>query len=217
MNTERSNAEQLPAGFNLVRELVRIAQKPGASMGTSLITTRRICRVFGERFDAITSERRAFRREAGKLRHHLPFTANKICELQEQSTHHRKEQFDDLRKVLAGFGRSLMLDTEGLTAGLGFERLCDLLEVNTVEREKVRKDGDVSVSDLVFAHAVEESAARRGQEWNDTPLFNACHLAFADFLKECPRDLLPDPFAPGAPFGPKLPPTLTVVTGGKSQ
>ena len=217
MNAEHSNAEQLPVGFNLVRELVRIAQKPGASMGASLITTRRICRVFGERFDAIRQERRAFRREAGKLRHHLPFTANKIYELQEQSTHHRKEQFDDLRKVLAGFGRSLMLDIEGLTAGLGFDRLCDLLEVNIVEREKVRKDGDVSVSDLVFAHAVEESAARRGQEWNDAPLFNACHLAFADFLKECPRDLLPDPFAPGAPFGPKLPPTLTVVAGGKSQ
>ncbi|NNA50639.1 hypothetical protein HBO17_11295 [Pseudomonas lactis] len=184
-------------------------------MGTSLITTRRICRVFGERFDAITSERRAFRREAGKLRHHLPFTANKIYELQEQSTQHRKEQRDDLRKVLAGFGRSLMLDTEGLTAGLGFDRLCDLLAVNTVDREALRKDGGVSVSDLIFAHSVEESAARRGQEWNDAPLFNACHMAFSDFLKEYPRDLLPDPFAPGAPFGPKLPPSLTVVTGGK--
>lgn len=217
MNKRHSNTVQLPAGFNLVRELVRIAQKPGASMSTSLITTRRICRVFGERFDAIRSERRAFRREAGKLRHHLPFTANKIYELQEQSSKHRKEQFDDLRKVLSGFGRSLMLDTEGLTAGLGFDRLCDLLEVNIVEREKARKGGDTSVSDLVFAHAVEESAARRGQEWNDTPLFNACHLAFSDFLKECPRDLLPDPFAPGAPFGPKLPPSLAVVRGGKPQ
>ncbi|NMY23803.1 hypothetical protein [Pseudomonas sp. WS 5410] len=217
MNARHSSTEQLPAGFSLVRELVRIAQKPGASMSTSLITTRRICRVFGERFDAIRSERRAFRREAGKLRHHLPFTANKIYELREQSSQHRKEQFDDLRKVLAGFGRSLMLDTEGLTDGLGFDRLCDLLEVNIVEREKVRVDGSTSVSDLVFAHAIEESAARRKQEWNDTPLFNACHLAFADFLKECPRDLLPDPFAPGAPFGPKIPPTLRVVAGGKAQ
>jgi hypothetical protein len=217
MNTPHSNTEQLPTGFNLVRELVRIAQKPGASMSTSLITTRRICRVFSERFDAISSERRAFRREAGKLRHHLPFTANKIHELQEQSSQHRKQQLDDLRKVLAAFGRSLMLDTEGLTAGLGFDRLCDLLEVNIVEREKARKAGDTSVSDLVFGHAVEESAARRGQEWNDTPLFNACHLAFSDFLKECPRDLLPDPFAPGAPFGPKLPPSLAVVRGGKPQ
>lgn len=216
MNKTNSTTE-LPRGFSVVSELVRIARKPGASMSTSLITTRRICRVFGERFDAIASERRAFRREAGKLRHHLPFTANKIYELQEQSSQHRKEQRDDLRKVLASFGRSLMLDTEGLTDGLGFDRLCDLLEVNTVEREKARKGGDVSVSDLVFVHAFEESAARRGQEWNNTPLFNACHLAFADFLHECPSGLLPDPFAPGAPFGPKLPPSLTVVTGGKAQ
>ena len=217
MSQKNSNAEQLPCGFSLVSELVRIAQKPDASMSTSLITTRRICRVFGERFDAITSERRAFRREAGKLRHHLPFTANKIFELQEESAKHRKDQRADLRKVLAAFGRALMLDTEGLTAGLGFDRLCDLLEVNTVEREKTRKAGDVSVSDLVFVHAIEESAARRGQEWNDTPLFNACQLAFSDFLHETPSELLPDPFAPGAPFGPKLPPVLTVFEGGKPQ
>ncbi|KAA8555094.1 hypothetical protein [Pseudomonas marginalis] len=217
MNRTNSNAEQPPRGFSLVGELVRIAQKPCASKSTSLITTRRICRVFGERFDAITSERRAFRREAGKLRHHLPFTANKIYELQEQSTQHRKAQRADLRKVLAAFGRSLMLDTEGLTEGLGFDRLCDLLAVNTVEREALRKGGSVSVSDLVFAHSVEESAARRGQEWNDAPLFNACHMAFADFLHETPSELLPDPFAPGAPFGPKLPPVLTVVDGGKPQ
>jgi len=217
MNKTNSNTEQLPRGFSLVSELVRIAQKPGVSMSTSLITTRRICRVFGERFDAINSERRAFRREAGKLRHHLPFTANKLYELQEQSSQHRKEQRDDLRKVLAAFGRSLMMDTEGLTAGLGFDRLCDLLEVNIVEREKARNGGGTSVSDLVFAHAVEESAARRGQDCNDTPLFNACQLAFSDFLKECPRDLLPDPFAPGAPFGPKLPPVLKVVAGGRDQ
>lgn len=217
MSKTDNNAEQLPRGFSLVSELVRIAQKPDASMSTSLITTRRICRVFGERFDAITSERQAFRREAGKLRHHLPFTAKKIYELQEQSAQHRKEQRADLHKVLAGFGRSLMLDTEGLTDGLGFDRLCDLLAVNTVERESLRKDGGVSVSDLVFAHSVEESAARRGQEWNDAPLFNACHMAFADFLRNTPSELLPDPFAPGAPFGPKLPPVLTLVEGGKNQ
>jgi hypothetical protein len=32
-----------------------------------------------------------------------------------------------------------------------------------------------------------------------------------DFIRTCPDHLLPDPFAPGAPFGPKLPPVLRVV------
>ena len=53
---------------NIVIALVAIAQKPGASLSTSLITTRRIYRVFGERADSIHVERRAMRRKANKLR-----------------------------------------------------------------------------------------------------------------------------------------------------
>jgi len=191
--------------------LLEIAQKPSASMSTSLITTRRICRIFGHRADAIRSERRAIRREAGLLRHYLPFTANKIYAIQQQSTNHRRAEWDDLRKVLGAFGRSLMLDTEGLMDGLGFDRVCDLLAVNTVEREAARKDGVDGLAELVFAQSLEDSAARRGQEWNDAPLFNACQIAFTQFIRECPEHLLPDPFAPGAPFGPRLPPTLSIV------
>jgi hypothetical protein len=196
---------------SLVIALLDIARKPGASMSTSLITTRRICRIFGARVDSIRIERRAIRREASKLRHYLPFTAAKIYEIQQQATEHRRIEWEDLRTVLAAFGRSLVLDAEGLANGLGFDRLCDLLAINTVERETARKEGLASLADLVFAYALEESAARRGQEWNDAPLFNACQLATANFIRECPEHLLLDPFAPGAPFGPKLPPTLSIV------
>jgi hypothetical protein len=116
-----------------------------------------------------------------------------------------------LRTVLSSFGRSLVLDTEGLAKGLGFERLCDLLAINTVERETARKDGLAGLADLVFAYALEDSAARRGQEWSDAKRFNACQLETMNFIKKCPEHLLPDPFAPGAPFGPKLPPDLRLV------
>lgn len=196
---------------SLVIALVDIARKPGASMSTSLITTRRICRIFGERLDSIRAERSAMRRKARKLRHYLPFTAAKIYEIQQQAAEHRRTEWEDLRTVLAGFGRSLVLDTEGLANGLGFDPLCDLLAINTVERETARKEGMSGLADLVFACALEESAARRGQEWNDAPLFNACQLATANFIRECPEHLLPDPFAPGAPFGPKLPPSMSLV------
>lgn len=151
------------------------------------------------------------------MRHYLPFTAERIHELQEEASQHCKQQRDDLRKVLSAFGRSLMLDTEGLYTGLGFDGVCDLLGVNVVEREKARTEGVSGIAEIVFAEALEESAVHRSKEWNDTPLFNACQLAFADFLRECPAHLRPDPFAPGAPFGPKLPPVLKVVGGGKSQ
>lgn len=196
---------------HVVIALLDIAQKPGASMSTSLITTRRICRIFGQRADAIRSESRAIRREAGKLRAFLPFTASRIDEIQQQATEHRRAEWDDLRKILGAFGRSLMLDTEGLMDGLGFDRVCDLLAVNAVEREAARKDGVTGLAELVFAHSLEDSAARRGQEWNDAPLFNACQIATANFIRDCPEHLRPDPFAPGAPFGPKLPPTLSIV------
>ncbi|EXF95597.1 hypothetical protein HK44_023595 [Pseudomonas fluorescens HK44] len=196
---------------SLVIALVDIARKPSASMSTSLITTRRICRIFGKRLDSIRVERRAMRRKASKLSQYLPFTASAIAEIEQAAADHRSTEWNDLRTVLAGFGRSLVLDTEGLAKGLGFDRLCDLLAINSVERETARKDGLANLADLVFAYALEESAARRGQEWNDAPLFNACQIATANFIRECPEHLLPDPFAPGAPFGPKLPPDLRLV------
>lgn len=196
---------------SLVITLVDIAKKPGVSINTSLITTRRICRIFGERVDSIRVEREAMRRKARKLRQYLPFTAGAIAEIEQAAATHRGVEWQDLRTVLAGFGRSLVLDTEGLAKELGFDRLCDLLAINTVERETARKDGLASLAELVFTYALEESASRRGQDWNDGPLFNACQLATAQFIRECPAHLLPDPFSPGAPFGPRLPPTLSIV------
>ena len=146
---------------NIIIALVAIAPKRGASLSTSLINTRRICRIFGERADSIHLERRAMRRKANKLRQFLPFTASVIAEIEQVATDHRSSELDDLRKVLAGFGRSLVLDTEGLAAGLEFDRLCDLLAINTVERETARKEGLATLADLVFAYAFKESAARR--------------------------------------------------------
>ena len=196
---------------SLVIALVDIAMKPGVSMSTRLITTRRTCRVFSKRLDSIREERRAMRRKASKLRQYLPFTASTIAQIERQADDHRRVEREDLRTVLAGIGRSLVMDTEGLDKGLGFDRMCDLLSINTVEREAARNDGLDTLTDLAFAYALEDSAARRGQEWNGAPLFNACQLATMSFIRECPEHLLPDPYAPGALFGPKLRPALRLV------
>lgn len=191
--------------------LCDIASKPGISASTQLITTRRICRNISRNLDTVHSERRAMRRQAGKLKAFLPFTRQAIADLEEQAQTHRSVESDKALVALAGFGQSLLFDHDGLASALGFERLCDLLSVNNVEREQARQDGAVSLGDLVFTHALEDSAERRGQDWNDAPLFNACRAAMADFIRDCPDGVLPDPFAPGAPFGPKLPPKLRVV------
>lgn len=191
--------------------LCDIALKPGISASTQLITTRRICRNISSNLDAIHAERRAMRRQAGKLKAFLPFTRQAIADLEEQAQTHRSVERAKALVALAGFGQSLLFDHDGLAQALGFERLCDLLSVNTVERERARQEGVTNLEGLVFTHALEDSAERRAQEWNDAPLFNACHAAMADVIRDCPDGVLPDPFAPGAPLGPKLPPKLSVV------
>ena len=191
--------------------LCDIALKPGISASTQLITTRRICRNISRNLDSIHAERRAMRRQAGKLKAFLPFTRQAIADLEQQAWEHRDDERSKALVALSGFGRQLLFDEDGLADTLGFERLCDLLSVNTVEREQARREGVTSLEGLAFTHALEDSAERRGQEWNDAPLFNACHAAMTDFIRDCPEGVLPDPFAPGAPFGPKLPPKLRVV------
>lgn len=191
--------------------LCDIAVKPGISASTKLITTRRICRNIARQLDSIHCERQAMRHHAGKLKAFLPFIRQTIADIEEQAQAHREDERSKALAALAGFGQSLLLDPEALTSTLGFDRLCDLLSVNTVEREQARQDGARSLESLAFTYALEDSAERRRQEWNDAPLFNACHAVMADFIKECPDGTLPDMFAPGAPFGPKLPPTLSVV------
>lgn len=191
--------------------LCNIALKLGISASTQLITTRRICRNISRNLDSIHAERRAIRRQAGKLKAFLPFTRQAIADLEQQAWEHRDDEQSKALVALSGFGRQLLFDEDGLADALGVDRLCDLLSVNVVEREHVRQEGVTSLEGLVFTHVVEDSAERRGQEWNDAPLFNACHAAMADFIRDCPDGVLPDPFAPGAPFGPKLPPKLRVV------
>lgn len=196
---------------SIIISLCNIASKPNASATTQLITVRRTCRAIAHQLDSIRSERSAMRREAGKLKAFMPFTRQAIADLEQRAQEHREAERSGARNVLAGFGRSLLYDHEGLADALGFDRICDLLNVNTVEREQARQEGISSLEDLVFIHVLEDSAERRGQDWSDAPLFNACHATMANFIKECPEHLLPDPFAPGEVFGPKLPPKLRMV------
>lgn len=192
--------------------LCDIASKPGISASTQLITIRRICRKLGCNLDSIHVERRAMRRRAGKLKAFLPFTRQAITDLEQQALRHREDERQLARKALAGFGKSLMFDHEGLAGALGFDGMCELLAVNPAHRKQAHADGDTSLRGIAFISRLEDSSASYGDDWGTGgPLFRACHAAMIQFIKECPSDQLPDPFEPGAPFGPKLPPQLKVV------
>lgn len=197
---------------SLVTRLCSIALKPGISAATQLTTTRRICRAIADQLDVIRSERRAIRREAGKLKAFLPFTRRAIEELEERAQEHQEAIRAGAQDALAGFGQSLMFDREGLAQALGLDRMCDLLGVNPVHRQQVSADGDTSLRSVAYLSQLEDSADRKSDEWGGGgPLYRACHAAMIRFIRECPEDQLPDPFAPGAPFGPKLSPTLSIV------
>jgi hypothetical protein len=195
----------------IIHTLATIGLKPGISPGTNLIVIRRICRRLCEVRETIYDERRALRREAGKQRAFLPFTAARVEALEKQASEHRGEELKAIRPVLAGFGRDLLLNDGRLTDALGFDGLCDLLNINPVHRDQARQAGHTSVRELAFVEGLEDSADRHDPDWKDGPLFRACHAAMMEFIRTTPEHLLPDPFAPGAPFGPKLPPELRLV------
>jgi hypothetical protein len=194
-----------------ILKLCTIASKQPQQASTFLIVARRICRILSQRRKEIRDESRQFWREAKAMEKYRPFTDRSIRELESRAVEHRAEEGRQMRKVMAAFGHSIIHDRDGIAASLGFDKLCDLLAINAVEREEARRDGITDLASLVFGHVLEESASRRGQERNNAPLFNACQLAFVQFIRDCPSDQLPDPFEPGAPFGPKLPPQLKVV------
>jgi hypothetical protein len=196
----------------LTTRLCNIALKPGISASTTLITTRRILLNITRQLDEIHAERRAMRRQASKLKAHLPFTQSAIAALEQQAKDHREAARAGAWKVIAEFGTSLLFDREGLADALGFDRMCDLLSVNPIHRHQAHDGGDMSLCGVVYLSRLEDSSASYGDDWGaGGPLYRACHAATIRFIKECPEHLLPDPFAPGAPFGPRPQPTLHVV------
>lgn len=165
----------------LVSDLHAIAAKPDSSPGTMLIVTRRTCRILLSIRDNIWSERKAFQRKAEKLRKDLPYSILDMEVLQDQASTHRREEYDYISARLAQFGRLMSADGGGIAAALGFERLCDVLNVNPIHRAEARTEG-VTLRGVIFEARVEDSADMKSVGWCDGgPL---CQAFFADYIEE---------------------------------
>ena len=197
---------------NLVLTLARIAEKPGTTKRDTLTIARRVLRHICQAKRAIHDERHAIRRQAGKLRRFLPFTAQAVADLEQQARDHNDDVLTALRRVLIAYGQTIIHDSDGIAEALGFDQLADLLSINPAHREQARRDGGETLQGLAYIARMEDSATDYGADWGaGGPLFEACNAAMCEFIRTCPEHQLPDPFAPGGVFGPKLPPQLRMV------
>lgn len=165
----------------LVSDLHAIAAKPDSSPGTMLIVTRRTCRILLSIRDDIWHERKAFQRKAEKLRRDLPYSILDMEVLQDHASTHRSEECDYISARLAQFGRLMSADGGGIAAALGFDRLCDVLNVNPIHRAEARTEG-VTLRGVIFEARVEDSADVKNVGWCDGgPL---CQAFFAAYMEE---------------------------------
>lgn len=197
---------------NTITMLADIGSKPAATKRDALTIARRVLRIICQQRASYHAERGAMRRQARKLRQFLPFTEQQASTLDSQAQAHKAELLENTRLTLVAFGSWLLRDADGIADTLGFDQLADLLSINPVHREQARQEGGTSLQGLAYIAQMEDSATGHGDGWGGGgPLSEACHATMMDFIRTCPDHLLPDPFAPGAPFGPPLPPELRIV------
>lgn len=174
--------------------------------------------------DSQHDKSRQYRRQARILRERAsPFDAARIAVLEamaDDATAAGKPMQESLKEC----GKLLADTAQMIDAGTTLAQRCDILNVNIADR------GDLTEEDglhrIVFAHGLEDSASRRGLDWNDGPLFQAAQQVFMDFLMNTKegQDLGDSLFQPGGMFADlpmysqaddgtmkRLPPRLYVV------
>ncbi|MCS3471240.1 hypothetical protein M2401_005002 [Pseudomonas sp. JUb42] len=181
----------------LVNDLWAIASKPGVTPGTLLIVTRRTCRIWVAMQDQIYSERREYMRCAKTLRKRLPYSRLDVELLEMCADNHRSAELEMSRKNLARFGYCMEGDGTKVAGALGFDRLCDILNVNPVHRAKLRRAKHKTLRGLVFEARIEDSADVKNQQRSGGPLCEAFYSAYCDgILQGSLKDMGQQPVIP---------------------
>ncbi len=183
------------ASLQTITTLARISQKPDTSKRDQLTIARHVLRRACAYCEAIHTERRVLHLKAHKLRQFEPFTKLAADALEQQANDHGAERPTLIRPVLLTYGQLLIRDQDGFMAALGFDAVCDLLNINRIEREQARAEGVVDLAGLIFVRNLEDSASRRGEDCRGGrggPLFAACYAAFCELIKMVPEGALPD-------------------------
>lgn len=187
--------------FKVADKLASIARKPNLPPRALFIVTQRCVRISLRHLELIREERRIFRREAGKLKAYLPFTAGQIDTLMEKSRTHRDKEMKSIKQSLVGFGYCLIKDPDQTFQTIGFDGICDLLSINPVHRLDALMSDEQSLAGFIYVGRLENSAGPKSEEWGrGGPLFEACFIAMMDWIRTAPEEDLPDLFGPKSPF-----------------
>ncbi|MDB5788217.1 hypothetical protein [Caballeronia mineralivorans] len=162
--------------------MTRSQDKPPSlkEVGSFIARLRRVLRQTKSAISRDSDKARRIRAEAKALKDSgNPFHAERIRKLKARAEKLDAHQ-EALWKSLRHYGYLLVDAAPQIDAASTLSERCDLLNVNLADRAGLT-DADGVVS-ILFAHALEDSAERRGCEFNDGPLFHALRLVMMDFL-----------------------------------
>lgn len=167
----------------IIDDLNEIAAKPNATPATLLIVTRRTCRILVSIRDEIGRQRREFLRTAFKARRDLPRSAPDIEMLEDLAVTYRRDEYEYSRARIVELGYAMSSDGNGAAQRLGFDRMCDILNVNPVHRRDIRPERRNSFRGLIFEARIEDSADVKSELWaSGGPLCEAFYAAYCDEL-----------------------------------
>lgn len=141
-----------------------------------LVDRRHTCRVLAQAEDEVYEANRRDAREARKLRELKSPMATRRAEVLEAKVASRCEALRPIGSKLMEIGRELIAFADAIDNAIPRGLLLNLLNANPADRESVKEAR--GFADLIFVHCVENSVERRGEAWNGSPLFRACHRRF---------------------------------------
>lgn len=136
-----------------------------------LICLRRASRTTCRQIDDLAEANRAEGRVAKKRRASGDPLLIRNAEVIEARIAKRRGAISTWNETLRGLGGHIRAIADDVDRLIPTKELLDILEVNPVDRARVGPNA--SIREIVFVHALEDSATHRGSEWKEGPLFEA--------------------------------------------
>jgi hypothetical protein len=178
------------------------AQKPGSAF-TEFAVVRHFVRANDDRLQRVRAELARVRRLAGRL-DGSPFNKHRIDQVNDYATT-LKELLALTREAQQKLGRIVIDMAQRIDAETTMEQRLEILNCNPADRADL-PEPNIGLVELVGVYCVEDSAAHRGDEFNDRPLHAAVNAEIHRVMFDTPegraasKPIFDAAFAPGGIF-----------------